>query len=264
MADLISLSRAKDGINKASFTSAEEARLTRLITAASKAIKRYCRREFDSQNFDELYDGSGGRLLLLDQYPILSVSRVAGRPTTVLTVTNTATANQRASVAVTSTGLTLTRVASGVTSSNTITWTSNTTLTAVHNAINALGNGWSATLGSESFGNYASADLRAPQGALNALNVQAPLKIHLEELNDFSIAPDGGWLERSGGWECGLGNWRIVYTAGYATVPEDVQEACVQWVAALWWQTLDNPAGYPDLPTPGVVTILDHYRRHSL
>jgi len=55
-----------------------------------------------------------------------------------------------------------------------------------------------------------------------------------------------------------------IYTAGYATIPEEVQEACAQWVAHLFWQTKENPAVYPDAPTLSVAFLLDHYRRHTV
>jgi hypothetical protein len=265
MADLITSARAKYNINQSSFTSAEDTTIAALVTAVSKAVRRYCRREFDSQSFDELYSGTGDSRLLLRQYPLLSVSRVATRPATVLTVTNDSASNQRATVSVTDTGLSLTRVASGVSSTDTsVTWAANPTLEDVKDAVDALGNGWSAAIPDSTYALWLSDDLRSLQGALNAKDCNAPLCIHVEDVARFSIDPDRGWLFREDPWAEGCDNYRVVYTAGYATVPEDVQEACAQWVAALFWATKDNPAVYPDLPTPGVSLILDLYRCHVL
>jgi hypothetical protein len=267
MADLITSARAKQNINQSTFSSAENDVIAALVTAASRAVRRYCKREFDSQTFDELYGGRGDARLILDQYPILSVARVAGGPRTVLTIRNTASANQRATVAVTATGLTLVRVASGVTSSDTsVTWAGNVTLQAVRDAVNGLGNGWSASLPDSTYALRASADLRALQGALNAKDMDAGLVLHVEEVSAFAVDVPRGWLVRMdrGTWVEGVGNYRIVYTAGYDTVPEDVQEATAQWVAALYWQTKDNPATYPDLPTAGVAALLAPYRKHGV
>src|SRR5262245_57987938 len=101
MADLITLARAKYNINQSSFTATEDTTLDALIDAVSLAVKNYCRREFDSQSFDEVYTGSGDDKLILRQYPILSVSRVLASPRTVLGVKNTSTSiNQQARVAV--------------------------------------------------------------------------------------------------------------------------------------------------------------------
>src|SRR5207248_3288921 len=133
--------------------------------------------------------------------------------------------NQRATVAVTATGLTLVRVAAGVTTTDTsVTFAGNVTLSAVATAVNALGNGWSASVIDSANNNRASADLRAVQGALNARGVNAELTLHLQELSAYEVDANHGWLVRAAGcWHGGVNFWRVIYTAGYATVPEDVQ-----------------------------------------
>src|SRR5262245_11346917 len=176
MSDLITTARAKYNLNNLTTTAAEDTTLAALVMACSKAIRKFCGREFDSQQFDELYHGNGHHRLLLRQFPIISVARVAYAPTTVLRIRNTSSANQRATVAVTSTGLSLTRVASGTSSTDTsVTWAGNATLTAVATAVNALGNGWTATVADTSFNLRASADLRSVQGALDTKDVDAEL-----------------------------------------------------------------------------------------
>ncbi len=77
--------------------------------------------------------------------------------------------------------------------------------------------------------------------------------LHLQELSAFDVDADRGWLARAPaaplppdwrhllGWPGGRNYWRVVYTAGFATVPDDVQEACAEWVAALFWQTKRDP-----------------------
>ncbi|MCI0456130.1 MAG: hypothetical protein L0Z62_04015 [Gemmataceae bacterium] len=247
MSDLITTTRAKYNIAQSSFTSDEDSTISALVAACSKAIRRFCRREFDSQTFDELYNGGGQERLLLRQLPIISVARVAYGPVGVLRITNTSASNQRATVAVTATGLTLVRVASGTVSTDTtVTWAGNATLAGVRDAVNALGNGWSASVPDGSHNNRASADLRAVQGALNALNVWDELKLHVSELASYEVDARHGWLLRGPGegvpcWSGGADYWRVIYTAGYSTVPEDVQEACAEWVAALYWQTKRDP-----------------------
>src|SRR5437870_3371101 len=118
MSDLITSARAKYNINQSSFTTAENTTISTLVTAASKAVKRFCRREVDTQSFDELYSGSGNLKLRLDQYPIVSVSRVEGCPSAVLLIKNTDSTTVRATVAVTTSSLTLVRVASGTTTAD--------------------------------------------------------------------------------------------------------------------------------------------------
>lgn len=247
MPDLITNARAKFNIPTA--TSADDATINTLIAAASGAIQRYCRRDFAAIAHDELYNGSGDGRLVLRQYPVVSVQSVRYRPVTVLKVTNSNTSlNQQARVSVTSTGLTLVRTASGVATTVTLSFASNATLTALATAITALGNGWSAQVVGD-YGAWPAADLRGPQGALTAWGQFAELKMHTLELAGYQIDERRGWLLRAIPytdpellhpedliWPVGVDNFRVQYTAGYATIPEDVQEACAELVATWFAQ----------------------------
>src|SRR5207253_7196632 len=102
-------------------------------------------REFALETYDELYNGTGDRRLLLRRYPLASVQSVRYRPVTALKITNTLANTPIARVTVTSTGLTLLRTTSGVTSTDSsCTFAGNLTIVALQSAVNALGNGWSA------------------------------------------------------------------------------------------------------------------------
>ena len=283
--DLITRERALRNLTGLSSpTAAEYLAIDSMIRAASDAIEKFCRRSFAAQHRDELYNGTGKSSLLLNEFPILNVERVAYGPTAVLRVTNTSASNQRATVKVTATGLTLTHVASGTTTANSPTFAANATITALNTAINAIGSGWSAAVVDSTYSNWPSADLRALQGALACKNVDAELRIHVSELSDYEIDERRGILtmgharsaEEQSTWFGGVNYWRIVYTAGYETVPEDVQEACAQWTAALFWQTKRDP-GLAQETLIGAVTrapftsvsaavleLLRPYRKHSL
>jgi hypothetical protein len=249
--DLITLARAKQDIQSIIDTS-QDALLTTLITAVSRAIEKYCRRDFVQTTYDELYNGNGDRRLLLRQYPILSVQSVRYRPVTALKITNSLANTPQARVSVTATGLTLVTITSGVTTTQTVTFAGNLTLAALAAAVNALGNGWSAQ--STGYDTWPSSDLRAPQGALTAAGQFAELKLHTYELAGYQIDENRGWLLRAIPytdpellhpedliWPVGISNFRIQYTAGYATVPESVQEACAQWVSEGYYQTYRDP-----------------------
>src|SRR6266446_6589838 len=111
--DVITLARAKQDIQSIIDTS-QDALLTTLITAVSRAIEKYCRRDFVQTAYDELYNGNGDRRLLLRQYPVISVQSVRYRPVTALKIINNLANTPQARVSVTSTGLKLVRVTSGV------------------------------------------------------------------------------------------------------------------------------------------------------
>src|SRR5262249_39027805 len=143
--------------------------------------------------------GNGDRRLFLRQYPIVSVQSVRYRPVTVLKIINNDVAtNQQARVTVTINGLTLYRNASGVASINTtITYAGNATLTALANAVNALGNGWAAQVVGDAndYGKWPSIDLYVSnssgadgQGALTARGAFAELKMHTYELQGYAFS----------------------------------------------------------------------------
>ncbi|HWG41748.1 MAG TPA: hypothetical protein VN688_03110 [Gemmataceae bacterium] len=267
--DLITSGRALQNI-QAITDNSQNALLATLITAYSDAIEKYCRRRFVSTVYDELYNGNGDRRLLLREYPLQSVQSVRYRPVTVLKIINSNTASiQRATVQVTSTGIALTWVASGVTGTDaSSTYASFPTLQGIADNINSLGNGWSAQAVGSATGDYGlfpSADLYVPssygdgtttasQGALTARGNYAELKLHTYELQGYQWDPRG-WLLRAIPytdpellhpedlrWPVGIDNFRVQYTAGYSTIPEAIQEACALWVAIAYNQTLRDPS----------------------
>lgn len=313
--DLITLPRAYQNLN--GVTGADPLVAT-LITSCSDAIEKYCKRRFLTHAYDELYNGSGDKRLLLRQYPLQSVQSVRYMPVFVCRVQNTDTAlNQQARVQITSTGLQCWRTASGIAYSETLlTWASYPTLTSLMNAVTALGNGWQGQVVSSAtsmyagdYGNWPSADLYVPgsygdtlegsgtqasQGNLNARGVYAALLMHTYELQGYQWDARG-WLLRAIPytdpellhpedliWPVGVNNFRIQYTAGYSTVPEAVQEACAEWVAALYWLAQRDPALLHQVPASGtasgwgsvagnrgappshVQTLLAPYRRRSV
>jgi hypothetical protein len=267
--DLITLTRAYQDLQG---VSNQDTLLGTLITAASEVIQRYCKRDFVSTGYDELYSGNGDRKLMLRQYPIASVQSVRYRPVTVLKITNTVPANVQARVSVTNTGLTLVRVNAGVKTTDTsVTFSGNVTLTAVAAAVNALGNGWSAQVVGDAtnYGSWPSADLFWPptfpsqisgqvgsggQGALQCVAGSfAELKMHTYELAGYQWDARG-WLLRAIPytdpellhpedlvWPVGINNLRVQYTAGYSTIPEAVQAACAKWVALLYFECSRDP-----------------------
>ena len=222
---------------------------------------------------------------MLREYPIQSVQSVRYRPVTVIKIINTNQAlNQQARVSVTSTGLTLMRVASGVSTTDTsVTWAGNPTIQGVATAVNALGNGWSAQTVGDPGGtggpaitgcgrrptctsSRPTATASASQGDLTARGVFAELRLHTYELSGWQFDPRG-WLLRAIPytdpellhpedliWPVGINNFRVQYTAGYTTVPEAVQEATAEWVAEAYYQTLRDPQFAHNLTAGGAAS----------
>ncbi len=255
MADLIDSARALSNLNNLATSSDENTTLDALISAVSNSIENYCWRSFASTSYDELYPGNHRSELILRNYPTLAVERVAYAPLGVLRITNTSPSNQRATVKVTATGLELIHVASGVSTTDTILFGAQPTLGALASAITALSNGWSGIVLNPNDSLRASADLRALQGAFQAMNLNADLKLHTSELSGFDVDAERGCLTRGDGflWDGGLHHWRVLYSAGFSDIPDDVQEACAEWVAQLFWQTKRDP-GLASESIPGTVS----------
>jgi hypothetical protein len=259
-ADLITLAYAHDALRAGGVVldAGQASQVPGLITAASKTIAREIDREFVSQTYDEILlplpsDAAAGErpLLRLTGAPVLSVASLRVDRRAVLTIRNTdATTNQRASVALTytgdpdkpwslvATGVTLSRTASGVASAASVTFADNPTVAALADAINALGNGWTASAAS-GYTLHPSADLTGAYGARGAFG-GVHLDLFATDVEDYTLDHQGGTIEL--GLSC-VGTWgydwprrynevRAVYTAGYATIPEPIQQACAELVKA--------------------------------
>ncbi len=276
MPDLITRERALWNLDNRESTADENVTIDALISATSRAIERYCKRRFAADTYDELYDGTREVELRVRNYPILAVERVAYYPAIVLTVNNASASNQRATVKVNDNGLELVHSASATESRNSIAWSVAPTVLQLGEAINALGNGWIGTV-QTAYEGWASRDIRYPPGAVAAKNREADLRIHVEELGRYYFEPKWGVLISPSTWSGGHHYWRIVYTAGYEVVPEDIQEACAQWVAALFLQTKRDPglqqeqipsiisrSPTPDMPPKRIQALLRPYRVHKV
>lgn len=239
MSTLIDQDRALCNLSGQTLSADELDTLDALIAAVSQAIENHCRRTFAVTAYDERHDGMDDDVLLLRHYPVTALERVAADPAAVLRIENTSPSVQRASVRVSSSGVTLTHVVSGVATETTIPFASAVTLGDLADDIVVLGNGWSATVLEDP--ERASADLAGCPGTWAARAAPAELRVHVRDVTDYELEPRIGVLTRPLGWPGGASAYRVVYSAGYATIPDDVQEACAQIVAQLFWQTRRDP-----------------------
>jgi hypothetical protein len=286
--DLITNARARVALPSAAASGSDDTAINTLITACSKAIYAYCKRVLVSRSYDELYDGRAQRELVLRNYPITTISSVRYRPVTVLKITNDLANTPQARVQVTSSGLVLSRVTSGVAVTDASpTFAGNVTVLALQTFVNGLGNGWSSV--SQGYDQWPSADLYCPngdtadphftaagQGALQCVaGSYAELKMHTYELQGYQLNARQGWLLRAIPYTDpellhpedlifppGVNNFRVQYTAGFPTIPDDLQEVCAQLVA---YHFRLGPRETPnvDIP-PAIAQYLSPYRRHHI
>jgi hypothetical protein len=248
---LIDVSRASELIPN--FNDADNSVLTDIVAAASDTVCKYCARDFTLQTYDEVYDGTGDYNLLLNQYPITQVLRVAYTYQQAVMIRNQDNLVTRASwrldgdtsspplpnnlTLISANAGIVTTIVIGPLTSTTPTVTVNggspttigqmLTYADLSNAINTYGgaNGWtSQPLGQ--FPTWPLADVRPPQGAFEARWFGTTyLMLHAWGLQSFDYRPTTGEIVSPQGFSWGYQNYRVIYQAGFETIPDAIQQA---------------------------------------
>lgn len=249
----VTLSQVKQAL-RSSYTGADDTVLTALITPVSAFIDNYCNRAnggFLTQSYDELYHGTGDNLLFLNNTPVQSIQSIRTIEQPALYIRNNdSDMGARALVQIngtpvndvnlnsqyTSTGITLTYIKNAVITTNTLTWVSYPTVNALVAAINGLGNDWQAGV-MGGFGGWSTTDLRATQGAFGVRIVTGYLFIHSFDLPVWRLDENMGEIYSQMGFARGVFNWRVNYTAGYTTLPEDLAQVVCELVVNAYYQT---------------------------
>lgn len=203
--------------------------LETLINAASDWIENWCRRKFKSRSHEEYHDGEGGEYVGLDNYPVTQVSRVSLGVERAMDVRCTAADAEGATVSVDGTNLTLTQHGGTNDGDTELLLATYATLTALVAAI-AGETGWTASLDAAADGDTESKALVQVRGR-NAWDAELALYAADERLDDFKVYPEEGLLSRRPGFTAGRRNVRVDYTAGYATIPDDLAMIATQIVA---------------------------------
>jgi hypothetical protein len=227
----------------------------------------YCRKRLTLTSHKERYDGTGTKDLYLDHYPVVSLNRLAVDTNDAISIKNTnVTANS--SVSVSATAVTL--YSDGTTS--TLALATYTTLSALVAAINAVA-GWSASLNLDTYGTYPSTDLVEKFGLYCGNNTTTHLEIPDEGEYDFEVYPNEGRIFFWFGFPRGHRNIFVDYTAGYATIPDDLKLATCILIKNIYQRRLEESFGTNSYSISGISMsfeqdlpmqarqILDGYRR---
>ncbi len=212
-------------------------------------MESYCHQTFESASYAKYYDGNGGQYLQLSDYPITALTRVASGRRSAIRVKNTADYTT-ASISVTTTGLVFTKDG---TSDSTITFASNTTMSAVVDAINVLGSGWSAVIESNEYSSFKSSELVEMFGKSAIDDTWVYLDIPDQAIDDFEVSPARGEIYRGMGWPDGNRNIFVEYTVGYssATMPKDLQLAIMIIVKAMYGRRTEELFGIGEYTAGG-------------
>ncbi len=229
----------------------------------------YCRRTFESTAYKEYYDGRGSsdyddgfghnnysgsyyglgntnKVIVVDNYPIISLNRLSVGTEDAIKVTNT-NSGAHASVSCSSSAVTLWK--DGTT--NTLSLTTYSTMTTLVAAINAV-SGWSATLMSSSFGSYPSNILVEKMGLQCINSSWVYLQIPDEGMSDFEVYPNEGKIYSLSGFPYGHKNVFVDYNAGYATIPDDLKLAVMICVKYIYQRRVEENWGVSNYSIPGI------------
>jgi hypothetical protein len=229
------------------------------ISACSAAAIYYCQRDWTSTAYDEIISIDQQRFgPMLSAYPIISIASLRSGYAPVLTIQQLDNVtNQYATVTILSTGLSLSAIASGVNTVTTagLTFAGNPTLAALTAAVNGLGTNWQALVNNP-YGLFPSTDLYIASiipAPINALRQLATLYTHTIDHQNFAVDPSTGRLQPGNVYAPFAiprelfftripTTMRCKYTAGYASIPLDVQGAIAEWVVSIFWLAKRDPA----------------------
>src|SRR5574343_1612502 len=190
-----------------------------LRDAIEAYIQKECRRTFASTTHTlERYDGTGNRYLYVKNYPITNVAQLSIGTQDGIWLWNTST-DTLATVSVTSTAVVLNKDGA----SDTLLFSDYATLALIAAAISSAGDGWQAQVISSTYNSYKSTQLIKRFGASAINNNYVYLQIPYTPLYNFEVYENEGKIYYSGGFGSGRNNVFITYTAGYSTVPDDLQ-----------------------------------------
>lgn len=264
--DLTTLAAVQAALTRFNLTPGEAAYLPTAIASASGAVRQWLGGQVVTRaTYDQVLRPTPDGYVFPRQQPVVAVNRVCAGRTTALTVRNADPAtNQWATVAYSvagdateegaATGLVLTRAAAGVVVIDPVPFSALAppTLAALAAAVVTKGGGWAAAV-TPGFASWGAADLNAADVAAQDGMAGAGLDVWGQVLSNVRVRRPGYYLDLNGATPAytasAAGGYpffdqayvaggdrvvrpsvRVVYDAGFATVPAAVAEATVEAV----------------------------------
>lgn len=231
--------------------STDDAVLEAAIDRATARIETYIGRQVRSRTYTEWRSGAGVNAIRLHQWPVSQVSGVWTGAYAALVIGQGDATDIRASISINqetgSPAAVLNRTTSaGVTTTTTLAFSTYATTAALATAIGSTA-GFTCTLGK----NIRTAQLR-PRAAGDVVLATVTL-FAADTPSEYTYDYDTGRLEIDQSWwaywplERGImpdavKSVLVEYTAGYATVPDDIEQACIE-VAAMMYRDRRRDAG---------------------
>jgi len=215
------------------------------IDRATSIIETHCDRKLKSRVFYEFVMPQGERTVTVDNYPIVSIDTIAYGSAISMTIeSDSASTDVLATVENNGTNIRLRKVASdGTSTTATLALADYLTTSAIVNYINASVSGWSAALteNAYSFSLYrfggrgvidAPCNFEYPRDNVSEYRVDYSTGlIHLIADRFPGIRSDDASANR---FPSGFYPVFVQYTAGFETVPADLQQVCIEVAADLY------------------------------
>ena len=231
--------------------STDDTVLESAIDRATARIESYVGRQILSRSYAEWRSGAGVDAIRLHQWPVSQVTGVWTGAYAALVVSSADATDLRASISVNqetgNNAVILTRTTSaGVTTTTTLSFATYPTTAALATAIGSTA-GFACTLGK----NIRSVQLR-PRAAGDVVLATVTL-FAADTASEYTYDYDTGRLMIDQSWWAywpmdrgimpdAVKSVCVEYTAGYATVPDDIEQACIE-IAAMMYRDRKRDSG---------------------
>ena len=237
-------------------------------SGVESAVKAYCRRNLESTSYKDVYVDKNNYIVLKD-FPVTAVTKVQKGETSPLYISNS---NQFTSAVVSVTETKVVLIYNGVTYAGDLTFATNTTLGALVTAINAAGSGWKAVTQTSDFNSILSTELLPLFGQSALYNRNVQVWIPSQDFPYLDVDYVNGILRSEQSIAGEFEKVYVNYTAGYVTIPADLQYAVKLWVKDIYTRHQESAVGLLSYSITGVrkdyeqipysaKLILDNYKR---
>ena len=206
--------------------STDDTLIGQLISRSTNAIQTFCNRDFTETTYREFYDGESQSELTLHQFPVISVTMLGIGRQDAFGIQNTSDDAYHAQVSISTSDMTL-QVSGGDNAGiETLTLANYDTLTLLFAAITVLDKGWVITQDSNVI-QWSAIELLPTGKGLQCFTEVAYPKLPDEPASDFSTDTKAGILKYYGRFIPGFDNVIVRYSAGYASIPADLEQICI-------------------------------------
>ena len=225
--------------------------LEQCIDRATAIIESHCDRKFKSRTFFEFLMPEGDRTVKTEQFPIISIDTIAfGSQTSLSISSDTASTDVVATVGFDGSTLRLYKVASnGTETTDTLAASSFATTSAIVTQINSSVSGWSATLTKNA---YTRSLYRF--GGRGVIDADAQLEFPRDNVSEYRVDFETGQIHitadrfpgireddaRANRFPDGFFPVFVQYTAGFETVPDDLEQVVLEIAGDIFRERLQD------------------------